>query len=147
MMKLKTNASALPDGPNRQRRAVIRLLLVDDEEAYVDVLFNRLTKRGFEVTKSYSGSQALRKMRQHEFDVVVLDLKMADMDGIEILKIIKLMDPHMQVIMLTGHGSATACKQGIELGAFDYLMKPCELDDLVKKIKAAFHKKQQLEGH
>lgn len=146
MTELETKGSPPPDGPGRAERAVIRLLLVDDEEAYVNVLFNRLSKRGFEVTKSYSGSEALRKMRRHEFDVAVLDLKMADMDGIEILKIIKHMDPHMQVIMLTGHGSATACKQGIELGAFDYLMKPCELDDLVKKIQAAFQKKQQLEA-
>lgn len=146
MTELETKGSPPPDGPGRGERAVIRLLLVDDEEAYVNVLFNRLSKRGFEVTKSYSGSEALRKMRRHEFDVAVLDLKMADMDGIEILKIIKHMDPHMQVIMLTGHGSATACKQGIELGAFDYLMKPCELDDLVKKIQAAFQKKQQLEA-
>jgi len=124
----------------------IRLLLVDDEEAYVDVLYNRLGKRGFEVTKAYSGGEALQKMRGREFDVAVLDLKMADMDGIEVLRIIKLMDPDMQVIMLTGHGSATACRQGLELGAFDYLTKPCELDGLVAKIRAAFQKKQQLEA-
>lgn len=127
-------------------QAPIRLLLVDDEEAYVDVLHNRLGKRGFHVTKSYSGGEALQKMRGREFDVAVLDLKMADMDGIEVLRIIKLMDPGMQVIMLTGHGSATACRQGLELGAFDYLTKPCELDDLVVKIRAAFQKKQQLEA-
>jgi len=126
--------------PENQR--AIRLLLVDDEEAYVDVLFNRLRKRGLEVTKSYSGTEALKKMRLSEFDVAVLDLKMADMDGIEVLKIFKSMDPGMEVIMLTGHGSATACKQGMDLGAFDYLMKPCQLDDLVKKIQEAFLKKQ-----
>jgi DNA-binding response OmpR family regulator len=124
----------------------IRLLLVDDEEAYVDVLYNRLGKRGFEVTKAYSGGEALQKMRGREFDVAVLDLKMADMDGIEVLRIIKLMDPDMQVIMLTGHGSATACRRGLELGAFDYLTKPCELDDLVSKIRKAFLKKEQLEA-
>ena len=130
----------------RDRDPPVRLLLVDDEMAYVDVMFNRLSKRGIEVTKSYSGSEALRIIRRQEFDVVVLDLKMADMDGIEVLKIIKLMDPHMQVIMLTGHGSATACKQGIELGAFDYLMKPCVLDDLVGKIHAASQERRHLEG-
>lgn len=123
----------------------MRLLLVDDEKAYVDVLSNRLNKRGFEVTKSFSGTEALQKMRGHEFDVAVLDLKMADMDGIEVLKIIKLIDPQMQVIMLTGHGSATACKQGLEQGAFDYLTKPCELEDLVKKIQAAFEERRRLE--
>jgi len=78
--------------------------------------------------------------------VVVLDLKMADMDGIEVLKIMKLLDPHQQVIMLTGHGSATALRQGIEFGAFDYLMKPCVLDKLVGKIKEAFRRRQHLAG-
>jgi DNA-binding response OmpR family regulator len=130
--------------PESRRSSPIRLLLVDDEEAYVNVLFNRLGRRGFHVTKTYSGGEALQKMRGNEFDVAVLDLKMADMDGIEVLKVLKVMDPHMQVIMLTGHGSATACRQGLELGAFDYLTKPCELDDLVGKIKAAFRKKEEL---
>lgn len=137
-----------PPAPDQEpdRDPPVHLLLVDDETAYVDVLFNRLRKRGFEVTKSYSGSEALRIMRRREFDVVVLDLKMAEIDGIEVLKIMKLMDPHMQVIMLTGHGSATACRQGIEAGAFDYLMKPCVLDDLVSKIKAAFRRRRDLAG-
>lgn len=123
-----------------------RVLLVDDEEAYVDVLCNRLRKRGFEVTKSYSGTEALQKMRLDTFDVAVLDLKMPDMDGIEVLKILKSMAPEMEVIMLTGHGSATACKQGIDLGAYDYLMKPCQFDDLVEKIRDASHKRQKETG-
>jgi DNA-binding NtrC family response regulator len=118
-------------------KKIIRLLLVDDEEAYVDVLANRLSRRGFDVTKTYSGTQALQAMRGKEFDVTVLDLKMEDMDGIEVLKVLKRMDPNMQVIMLTGHGSETAARQGIEFGAFDYLMKPCELDALVDKIREA----------
>jgi DNA-binding NtrC family response regulator len=118
-------------------KKIIRLLLVDDEEAYVDVLANRLSRRGFDVTKTYSGTQALQAMRGKEFDVTVLDLKMEDMDGIEVLKVLKRMDPNMQVIMLTGHGSETAARQGIEFGAFDYLMKPCELDALVEKIREA----------
>jgi CheY-like chemotaxis protein len=134
----KDTAARGDQGPAGE--AVIRLLPVDDEEAYVDVLSNRLRKRGFDVTKSYSGTEALRKMRMNTFDVAVLDLKMPDMDGIEVLKIFKSMAPEMEVIMLTGHGSATACKQGMELGAFDYLMKPCRLDDLVEKIRGAFRK-------
>ena len=123
--------------PKSSTTPSIRLLLVDDEEAYVNVLANRLRKRGLDVTKTCSGAQALQAMRHKEFDVVVLDLKMEDMDGIEVLKILKRMDPVMQVIMLTGHGSETAARQGIEYGAFDYLMKPCELDALVKKIHQA----------
>ncbi|RJP42413.1 MAG: response regulator [Desulfobacteraceae bacterium] len=125
---------------SKKPEKTIRLLLVDDEEAYVDVLANRLSRRGFEVTKTYSGTQALQAMRGKEFDVAVLDLKMEDMDGIEVLKVVKRMDPNMQVIMLTGHGSETAARQGIEFGAFDYLMKPCELDALVDKIREAASK-------
>lgn len=129
--------------PREKSPSGVRLLLVDDEEAYANVLSNRLRKRGFLVTKTFSGTEALQQMRRQDFDVAVLDLKMADMDGIEVLRIIKLIDPQMQVIMLTGHGSATACKQGLELGAFDYLTKPCELDALVKKIGEAFKAKQK----
>jgi DNA-binding response OmpR family regulator len=77
---------------------------------------------------------------------VLLDLKMADMDGIEVLKILKLLDPDVQVIMLTGHGSATAVRQGLELGAYDYLMKPYGLDDLVAKVQAAFREKGRAVG-
>lgn len=142
MVKTEKPISTHPDDRNQNNQNTVRLLLVDDEEAYVDVLFNRLSKRGFEVTKSYSGTEALRKMRLHVFDVAVLDLKMADMDGIEVLRIFKSMAPEMEVIMLTGHGSAKACKQGLELGAFDYLMKPCQLDELVDKIQEAFNKQR-----
>lgn len=120
----------------------IRLLLVDDEQGYTDVLSNRLTKRGMTVTKAYSGEEALRAMRQEMFDVTVLDLKMEDMDGIEVLKILKKMDPDMEVIMLTGHGSETAAREGIALGAFDYLTKPCDLKELLGKITEAYQNRK-----
>jgi len=113
----------------------IKLLLVDDEEAYVNVLANRLTRRGMNVAKAYSGSQGIQALRGQNFDVAVLDLKMEDMDGIEVLKIFKVMDPRLKVIMLTGHGSAQAAKEGIALGASGYLTKPCELEDLVGMIR------------
>jgi len=113
----------------------IKLLLVDDEEAYVNVLANRLTRRGMNVTKAYSGSEGIQSLRGQDFDVAVLDLKMEDMDGIEVLKIFKVMDPRLKVIMLTGHGSAQAAKEGIALGASGYLTKPCELEDLVGMIR------------
>ena len=115
----------------------IRVLLVDDEEGFVDVLANRLAWRKLDVTKAYSGSQAIQILRREDFDVAVLDVKMEDMDGIEVLRIFRRMVPEMAVIMLTGHGSETAAREGIEYGAFDYLMKPCELDDLMAKIKEA----------
>jgi DNA-binding NtrC family response regulator len=118
----------------------IRVLLVDDEEGYVNVLSNRLRKRGFDVTRTYSGTEALQALRNKEFEVAVLDLKMEDMDGLEVLKVFKRMDPQMEVIMLTGHGSQTAAVQGIEMGAYDYLTKPCEFDSLLKKIQRASRK-------
>ena len=124
----------------------IRLLLVDDEEGYVNVLSNRLAKRGLEVFKACSGSEAILTLRKQDFDVAVLDLKMEDMDGIEVLRIFKKMDPELMVIMLTGHGSETAAKQGIESGAFDYLSKPCDLQDLLTKIQEAYLAKQESLG-
>ena len=119
------------------RTAPVRVLLVDDEVGYVNVLYNRLTKRHFKVGKANSGADAFQLLRQQDFDVAVLDLKMEDMDGIEILKILKKMAPELAVIMLTGHGSAEAAHEGIKQGAYDYLTKPCELEDLIAKIREA----------
>ena len=115
----------------------IKLLLVDDEEGYVKVLSNRMGKRNIDVTKALSGTEGIQALRREDFDVAVVDLKMEDMDGIEVLKVFKKMVPAMPVIMLTGHGSEKAAKDGIESGAFDYLIKPCDLAELVGKIKEA----------
>ena len=115
----------------------IRLLLVDDERAFVDVLYNRFKRKGLAVTKAYSGTEAIRSVREQDFDVSVLDLKMEDMDGIEVLKIFKKMLPSMAVVMLTGHGSERAARAGIEEGAYDYLTKPCGFEDLLAKIQEA----------
>jgi len=130
------------DNKDQNGEESIRLLLVDDEEGFVDVLSNRLTRRGIEVTKSYSGSEAIQVLRREDFDVAVLDVKMEDMDGIEVLKVFKKMVPKMAVIMLTGHGSERAAREGIEYGAFDYLMKPCELDELLAKIRQAVRERR-----
>ncbi len=129
MDKERTNQRTAGDG--------IRLLLIDDEEGYVDVLANRLAKRRFNVTKAYSGGEAIRAVRGADFDVAILDLKMEDMDGIEVLKIFNQMGLSMKIIMLTGHGSQEAAREGLKLGAFDYLTKPCELEDLIMKIYEA----------
>ena len=118
-------------------REPIQLLLVDDEKGFVDVLANRLTRRNIDVVKAYSGSEAIQILRRQDFDVAVLDLKMEDIDGIEVLKIFKKMLPKMAVIMLTGHGSERAARHGMEQGAFDYLMKPCDLEELLAKIRQA----------
>ena len=117
----------------------IRLLLVDDEQDYLHVLAKRLKKRGLEVCAVFSGSEAIKTMRTQDFDVAVVDLKMQDMDGIEVLKVLKKLDPDLEVIMLTGHGSEQAAREGISLGAFDYLTKPCDLMVLYERIQAAAH--------
>jgi len=115
----------------------MKILLVDDEEGYVAVLAKRLTKRNFMVRTALSGPEAIRILRNESFDIAVLDLKMEEMDGIEVLKVFKAMEPNMPVIILTGHGSETAAREGIDLGAFDYLVKPCDLSELIERINDA----------
>ena len=115
----------------------IRLLLVDDEVGYLEVLAKRLTRRGFKITTANTGAEAIRALRKSDFDVAVVDLKMEDMDGIEVLKVLKRMVPALHVIILTGHGSERAAREGIARGAFDYLIKPIGLDPLIARIRAA----------
>ena len=121
----------------KEPSARIRLLLVDDEEGYVKVLSKRMARRNMEVMTALSGSEGIQRLRKQDFDVAILDLKMEDMDGIEVLRVFKKMVPDLPVIMLTGHGTETAAREGLEMGAFDYLTKPCDLEELVKKIRAA----------
>ena len=115
----------------------IRLLLVDDETGFTAVLTKRLNRRNIVVTAAATGAQGIQALRQNRFDVAVLDLKMEDMDGIEVLKIFKLMDPGMPVIMLTGHGSEKSANEGLQQGAYDYLTKPYEFSELLEKIHQA----------
>jgi DNA-binding NtrC family response regulator len=123
--------------PQKQSTPQVSLLLVDDEVGFVEVLSKRITRRGMTVTAASSGAEAIQTLRRRDFDVAVLDLKMEDMDGIEVLKIFKKMAPAMPVIMLTGHGSESSAREGIQFGAYDYLTKPYELEDLIQKIKQA----------
>ena len=120
----------------------VKLLLVDDEVGFVDVLSKRLSKRDMAVTAAYSGTGAIQTLRKHDFDVAVLDLKLEDMDGIEILRIFKKLVPDMPVIMLTGHGSEQAAREGLACGAFDYLTKPSDLEELVNKIMQAVNQEK-----
>ncbi|HCO11954.1 MAG TPA: response regulator [Desulfonauticus sp.] len=118
-----------------------KILLVDDEKAFVEILTKRLTKRGFSVSRAYSGEEAIRLLRKEDFDLVILDLKMEDMDGLEVLNIIKKMVPNLSVVMLSGHGSEDAARKGLDLGACDYLLKPCELEELLECIEKNIPKK------
>lgn len=122
--------------------ARIKVLLVDDEQGFVDVLTKRLCRRNIAVTSVLNGKDGVRALRGQSFDIAVLDLKMEDMNGIEVLKIFKIMAPEMPVIILTGHGSEQAAREGLALGAEDYLMKPCDLGELLGKICKALGKEQ-----
>ena len=121
--------------------ASLNVLLVDDEIEFRNTLQKRLTKRDLNVNGVDSGEEALKTLNQQSFDVVVLDVRMKGMDGIETLREIKRTYPLVEVIMLTGHAEVEAAVEGMELGAFDYLMKPMVIDDLVYKIQDAYKKK------
>lgn len=116
----------------------INLLLVDDEEDFVNVLLKRLTKRHIHVTPAANGTEALQRMRHGDFDVAILDLKMEGMGGIEVLKILQIMAPELPVIMLTGHGCKISAEDAFTNGAFDYLSKPYDFNDLLLKIREAY---------
>jgi DNA-binding NtrC family response regulator len=119
----------------------IRLLLVDDEEDFRTTLANRLKKRKLEVMDAADGFKAIETVRAHPIDVAVVDVKMAGMDGLETLKQIKQINPLIEVIMLTGHASVESGIEGMRLGAFDYLMKPCDINELIMKIEDAYQRK------
>jgi len=118
-----------------------RVLIVDDEEDFVETLVNRLNRRNLETTGVGRGEEAVARAREQPFDAVVLDLKMPGMDGIETLKEIKKIQPLAEVILLTGHGSMETSIEGMQLGAFDYVLKPIKLEDLLVKLAEAFKKK------
>lgn len=120
----------------------IRVLLVDDEVEFLETLLKRMRKRQVEAAGVQSGEDALRYLEHSPVDVVVLDVKMPGMDGIDALKAIKARHPLVEVIMLTGHANVEVAIQGMELGAFDYLMKPMDIDELLYKVQDACKKKR-----
>ena len=126
--------------------AIANILLVDDEVPFVDTMIKRLSKRNMDVLPAYGGEESLQKLAEHKrVEVVVLDVKMPGMDGIETLKEIKKQFPLVEVIMLTGHATVESAIEGMKLGAFDYLMKPSDIDLLVEKVTEAAAKKRRHE--
>jgi DNA-binding NtrC family response regulator len=113
------------------------VLLVDDEGEFLDTLVKRIQKRNVNAKGVRSGEEALAFLEKNPVDVVVLDVRMPGMDGIETLRALKRQYPLTEVIMLTGHASLEVAIEGMELGAFDYLMKPVEIDDLLYKLQDA----------
>jgi len=122
-----------------------RVLLVDDEKEFIQPLAERLAVRNYEVTTSLSGQDAINEITRYNFDVVILDVQMPGMDGIEALREIKRIKPLAEVIMLTAHGTVESAIDGMKLGALDYLMKPCDMEELVAKINKAHVKKAEHE--
>jgi DNA-binding NtrC family response regulator len=126
--------------------AIAKILLVDDEVPFVETMIKRLTKREMEVIAAYNGPEALDTLkRQARIEVVILDVKMPGMDGIETLAEIKKAHPLVEVIMLTGHATVESAIEGMKRGAFDYLMKPCDIEVLVSKVAEAAAKKRRHE--
>jgi DNA-binding NtrC family response regulator len=121
--------------------AGIRLLLVDDEDDFRTTLAKRLSKRNLEVRDVENGTKAIETVKETPFDIAVIDVKMPGMDGLETLRQIKQINPLIEVIMLTGHASVESGIEGMRSGAFDYLMKPCDINELVQKIEDAFQRK------
>lgn len=122
------------------------VLLVDDEVPFVEAMERRLAKRGMDVKTAFSGEEALQRLKElKNIDVIILDVKMPGMDGLETLKQIKKTHPLVEVIMLTGHATVETAIDGMKLGAYDYLMKPSDMDVLMGKLTAAKSKKSSHE--
>ncbi|MFC1815562.1 sigma-54-dependent transcriptional regulator [Thermodesulfobacteriota bacterium] len=122
------------------------VMLVDDEVPFVETLTKRLEKRSLQIISAHDGQEALEKLNKNRnVDVVILDVKMPGMDGIEVLREIKKTHPLIEVIMLTGHATVDTAIEGMKLGAYDYLMKPCELEELMLMVEEATKKRRKHE--
>ena len=119
----------------------LAVLLVDDEVDFLQTLLKRMQKRNVGASAVHSGEEALAFLSQNPVDVVILDVKMPGMDGIETLREVKKRYPLLEVIMLTGHADMEVAIEGMNCGAFDYLMKPINIDDLLYKVQDAYKKK------
>lgn len=123
----------------------IRVLVVDDELDYATALAERLRRRGFEVDAVFDGQSGLDKLGQTHFDVMLLDLKMPGVDGLEVLRRVVGVDKHVRAIMLTGHGTVGTGIDSLQFGAADFLRKPANIDELCRAIRAAAEQARQSE--
>ena len=115
----------------------LKILIVDDEEELVSTMAQRLVLRGFEVATATSGTDALKRVGEEDFGVLILDVKMPGIGGLRLLKEIKQNHPDLPIILFTGHSSVADAEKGMQDGAFDYLMKPIDTDELIEKIRNA----------
>jgi two-component system, OmpR family, response regulator len=118
-----------------------RVLVIDDELDFLETIVKRFKRRKIRADGVASGEEALALLEREHFDVAILDVRMPGMDGIETLKEIKKKRPLLEVILLTGHASVESGMQGMQLGAFDYVMKPAEFDELLEKVQQAYERK------
>ncbi len=123
----------------------MKIMLVDDEERFLQTTQKMLQKKGHEALTATSGDECLKKLDEELVHVVILDVKMPGMDGVETLKHIKQKHPLVEVIMLTGHATAESAVEGLKLGATDYLTKPTSIEDLISKAEEAYNKRVNLE--
>ncbi len=124
--------------------SIAKILSADDEKPFVETMSKRLQKRDIEVVAAYDGKEALARLAEDDgIEVVILDIKMPVMDGMTALSEIKRQFPLVEVIMLTGHATVETGIDGMKLGAFDYLMKPCDMDQLITKVKEAVGRKRK----
>jgi DNA-binding NtrC family response regulator len=123
----------------------MKIMLVDDEERFLQTTKKLLERKGYQVATALSGSEALDSLQKEDIQVVILDVKMPGMDGMATLKAIKNRHPLVEVIMLTGHATVESAVEGLKSGAADYLMKPTDIEDLIRKAEDAYAKRQVLE--
>ncbi|HMK35343.1 MAG TPA: response regulator [Desulfomonilaceae bacterium] len=118
-----------------------RVLIVDDEERFRHTMCKLLTVEGFEASTAGSGPQGLEELRQRPYDVVILDVRMPEMTGVQVLAEIRKIDPQIEVIIMTGYASVDTAKEIMKIGAYDYLLKPYAIHELIEKIEAAYDRK------
>ncbi len=124
----------------------VKILLVDDEISFVKTLTKRLSRRELNIVTAFSGQDALAQLeRDPDIEIIVLDIKMPGMNGLRTLEEIKRDYPLVEVIILTGHSTVDSAIRGMRLGAFDYLVKPCDIDQLISRMQEAVQKKRRLE--
>lgn len=121
----------------------IKLLIVDDEERFLETLSKRLSIRDFDVTPVSNGAEAIKLAREKRFDLALLDLKMPGMTGEQVLEVLKVENPDIEVVILTGHGSIDSAVQCTQAGSYSYLQKPCETDELLSVLRDAYSKRVQ----
>ncbi len=115
----------------------MHILIIDDETVFLETITTRLRMRGIDVDGLDSGAKALQAMRERAYDAVILDVSMPGMDGVATLQELKKIKPDVPVIMLTGHATLETADKGMQLGAYDYMLKPCPIDELLDKVSEA----------